>query len=173
MFISGITDGNLQLLTIPYLPISDSLSTHRSKLPLSIAHFENTQITGKNDLSLLWDAGNIPMNGKISKKKNNHFQTSNMTNIIHFFFRFILFQQFSHNIIAQRVHFIISFTGNSPPDYSPLPTVPVRQDVIWKFISRPLYHVHFNVIRTHSRHNYLNQSCLFSIEHIWRNSTLK
>ena len=47
--------------------------------------FENTQITGKNDVSLLWDAWNIPMNGKIAKKIIKIFQTSNMTNTINFF----------------------------------------------------------------------------------------
>ena len=29
----------------------------------------------------------------------------------------------------------------------------IRPDVIWKKISRPLYHVHFTVIHTNSRHN--------------------
>ena len=29
----------------------------------------------------------------------------------------------------------------------------IRPDVIWKNLSRPLYHVHFTVIHTNSRHN--------------------
>ena len=90
--------------------------------------------------------------GKYEKKLSSFFEPQ-IWQTPFIFFRFILFQHFYHNIITQRVHFITSFTGNSPPDYSPLPTVPVRQDVIWKLISRPLYHVHFNVIRTHSQHN--------------------
>ena len=31
----------------------------------------------------------------------------------------------------------------------------IRPDVIWKKISRPLYHVHFTVIHTNSRHKFL------------------
>ena len=34
----------------------------------------------------------------------------------------------------------------------------IRPDVIWKKISRPLYHVHFTVIHTNSRHNDLEMS---------------
>ena len=30
----------------------------------------------------------------------------------------------------------------------------IRPDVIWKKISRPLYHVHFTVLQTNSRHNH-------------------
>ena len=37
----------------------------------------------------------------------------------------------------------------------------IRPDVIWKNLSRPLYHVHFTVIHTNSRHNWIANSFLY------------
>ena len=37
----------------------------------------------------------------------------------------------------------------------------IRPDVIWKKISRPLYHIHFTVIHTNSRHNIQYRSITF------------
>ena len=39
----------------------------------------------------------------------------------------------------------------------------IRPDVIWKKLSRPLYHVHFTMIHTNSRHNEMMQKAWSSI----------
>ena len=46
----------------------------------------------------------------------------------------------------------------------------IRPDVIWKNLSRPLYHVHFTVIHTNSRHNSLSHVRYQAI--IWINVRL-
>ena len=46
----------------------------------------------------------------------------------------------------------------------------IRPDVIWKKISRPLYHVHFTVIHTNSRHNWYELQLLVDthvLRYIW------
>ena len=40
----------------------------------------------------------------------------------------------------------------------------IRPDVIWKKLSRPLYHVHFTVIHTNSRHKYI---CPPAFHRLW------
>ena len=45
----------------------------------------------------------------------------------------------------------------------------IRPDVIWKNLSRPLYHVHFTVIHTNSRHNVYGCVVLCSVL-VWLNN---
>ena len=47
---------------------------------------------------------------------------------------------------------IIKFRKNSSFNWFIPFHVLIRPDVIWKYLSRPLYHVHFTVIHTNSRH---------------------
>ena len=42
----------------------------------------------------------------------------------------------------------------------------IRPDVIWKNLSRPLYHVHFTVIHTNSRHKFLKSDADFALIYI-------
>ena len=58
---------------------------------------------------------------------------------------------------------IIEYKKNSSFNWFTPLHVLIRPDVIWKKLSRPLYHVHFTVIHTNSRHK--SNDDLFS-EHI-------
>ena len=50
---------------------------------------------------------------------------------------------------------IIKLRKNSSFNWFTLFHVLIRPDVIWKKVSRQLYHVHFTVIHTNSRHKYI------------------
>ena len=65
-----------------------------------------------------------------------------------------------YDLAISNIYFkkIIEFKKNSSFNWFTPFHVLIRPEVIWKKISRPLYHIHFTVIHTNSRHNinYIN-----------------
>ena len=58
----------------------------------------------------------------------------------------------------------MNYKQNSSVHWFTMPHVKIHPDVMWKSVWCPLYHIHFNVIHTHSWHH-VHPLSVFSKEH--------